>query len=186
MIRRLMCILFVSLCCAGSTGCQYFGASILSFSSHAHPESYTGPVYAVAGNDPADGWAQLQAHYDPADGTVVLADFEQNAYLSDGVWDLADWAYYHEMVKYAPTGGQCMVILLGWRADGAHPELTRARADIRDIAATRVSPMVVVDFRPDVEAHPEWFAPGDPIHPATAAGLQGYADRIQAGVSACP
>ena len=183
---KLLCNLLAALALSLCSGCQYFGASILSFSSAAHPDSYTGPVYAVAGDGPAEGWAQLQANYDPADGTVVLADFEHNAYLSDGVWDLADWAYYREMVKYGPTGGQCMVILLGWRADGAHPELTKAREGIADIAATRISPVVLVDFRPDVEAHPEWFAPGDPIHPATAAGLQGYADRIQAGVNQCP
>lgn len=181
MIRRL-CILLTALLCGCSP--SYFGASILRFSSQAHPERYTGPVFAVAGDGPAEGFASLEENY--SGGTVVLADFEQNAYLSDGVWDLADWAWYREMIKYAPTGGECMVILLGWRADGAHPELTKAREGITDLAATRVSPVVLVDFRPDVEAHPEWFAPGDPIHPATAAGLAGYADRIASGVDACP
>lgn len=185
MIRRLTCILAGLLALCGS-GCQYFGASILSFSSAAHPDSYVGPVYAVAGDTPADGWASLQANYDPADGTVVLTDFEQNAIVEDGDWDLADWAYYREMVKYAPTGGQCMVVLLGWRSGPVEPELVEARQGVTDIAATRVSPMVIVDWRPEVEAHPEWFAPGDPIHPATAEGLQAYADLIQAGVDQCP
>lgn len=184
-MKRLTCILALVMALCGS-GCQYFGASILSFSSHAEPERYTGPVYAVAGDGPADGWAQLQAHYDPIDGTVVLVDFEQNAIVADGDWDLADWAYYREMVKYAPTGGQCMVILLGWRSGPVEPELVEAREAIRDIAATRVSPVVIVDWRPAVEAHPGWFVAGDPIHPATTAGLQSYADTIQAGVSQCP
>ena len=52
-----MCILFPLLC-----SCQYYGASILAYSSAANPDSYAGPVYAVAGDAPADGWAQLQAH----------------------------------------------------------------------------------------------------------------------------
>lgn len=186
-MRRLLCIL-LTFGALTSSGCQYFGASIMAFSHAAHPNSYAGSVYAVGGDDPADGWASLQAHYDSADDSpYVLADFEHNAYGEDGDWDLADWAYYREMVKYAPAGGTCLVIVLGWRTDAAaFPELTAARQGVRDIAATRVSPTVIVDWRPEVIAHPEYFANGDTIHPQTSAGLQAYADLIQSGVSQCP
>lgn len=186
-MRKLMCILMTlgSIACSG---CQYFGASIMAFSHAAHPDSYAGPVYAVGGDDPADGWASLQSHYDPDDpAPIVLADFEHNAYGKDGDWDLADYAYYRNMVKYAPTGGKCMVILLGWRTDAAaYPELSEARQGVAEIAATRVSPVVVVDWRPVVEAHPEYFANGDTIHPSSSEGLQAYADLIQSGVGQCP
>lgn len=185
-MRRFLIIVILIFMSGSSSGCQYFGASIQRFSSEVHPDKYTGPVHAVAGDTPEDGWASLQENFDLSNGPVVLADFEHNAYLEDGVWDLADYAYYRNMVKYAPTGGQCMVILLGWRADGAHEQLINARQGILDIASTRVSPIVVIDWKPTVEAHPEYFNPGDPIHPATSEALEAYADLIASGVNQCP
>jgi hypothetical protein len=181
-MRRLLIAALVLL----SSGCQYYGASILNLSHLTSPEKYSGPVYAVPGDAPIDGWQSLQANYESSDGIVVLSDFEHNAYLADGVWDLADYVYYRNMVKYAPTGGQCMVVMLGWRADGSLPELVHARDDIIDIMATRRSAKVIVDWRPVAEAHPEYYGSSDPIHPNTEAGLDAFADLIQSGIDSCP
>lgn len=176
------------------TACQplHFGASIMN-QANVYGGDFDGPVYATPGDTPGEGADTMAAHVDEQSGAIVIADFEHNGIL-DGTWGTDDRNQYYRMLFMRP---RCTVVVLGWRLPPIPAALDTARADIRALADQRATlgyPTVVVDWRPEVLAHPEYIS-ADGVHisddpqggttESTDADTA-YTDLIRDGIARCP